>query len=487
METTFNCIKNRISDHSKDDIISFCYQLMDAKKNEVFPIWFVFIIMKWTMIYGGNRYPPKKLTPEKFNNIYNSVSKLNEGHISSFIKNKQVDRAFQVLFNQQFYLQKSVYREIFSSQLKLFTTIRGKYDIDKSFKEKTGIAIFDFLFLAQIVWLYINISELKDPQLYFEGYLDSDFLKVATGLTSEDNVKKFLNLLMVHSFNEREGIENFRHKMNNENFQTMEMSFFTMFPFHLFQGRIKLVHPAVFQHSVNYYIYDFLKASDENFTTEFGYRLEKFIEFGLKEMNLDYRTENDLKKQLGKNSSLVDYVVQNENIYIESKATELQAYPSVNPTDELLYNALKTSIFKAYFKQLTKVAQHLTPGEENWGIIITYKEFFWSHFSKLYDVGKEYYTDETGISHLPPENVFIIDIYSWNLIVQLVKDKKTTLPMILQKAKEDNSRPETSKQLFGMHLDIFAPHKLDLQYLKTENKEFDLNVKHPLPPINNNI
>jgi hypothetical protein len=473
MEITFNYIRNKIAKYSKDELLKFSYSLLDEKKDEVFPIWHVFILMKWTIIYGGNKYPPKPLTLEKYHRIYDNISNFNQDHISNFLKNKQVDKAFQILYNQQFYLQKSVYREIFSTQLKLFSVLTGKYNIDKSFTEKTGFSIFDFLFISQIFWLYINIKELKDPLLYFDGKFNADFFEVASQIVEKEKLVNFINLLTLHPNNAISGVENFKHKINNEDLQTMEMSFFTMYPFQLFESNIRLVHQSVFKHTINYYIYDFLKSTDENFTTEFGSRLEKYISLGLTEIGVEYKTENDLKKILP-SSKLVDFYLPDENIFIESKASELQAYTSVNPTDELLFSSFRTSIFKAYFEQMRVVSKQLSPERENFGIIITYKELFWSDFSKLHPIGKKYYSEDFDETHIPPENVFIIDIYTWDLMIQIVKEKKAKLVEILKLAKSNNSEFKTSKQLFNMHLDEYRPIKLNLSYLQTENKKFDL-------------
>lgn len=475
MKIEFNYIRNRISEYRKDDLFDYCYQQLDRnKENNTFPIWYILILIKWTIIYGEKKYPPKQLTPEKFSKIYNDISNFNEEHISSFLNQKRADKAFQILYNQQFYLQKTVYKEIYATQLKLFVSIKGKHDIQKSFFDKTGFTILDFLYLEQIFWLSINIGEFKKDGLYFDGFFDTHFLNLVSEMTSRDKVKCFINLLTLNPNNAEESISNFRHKINMVDLQTMEMSFFIMFPFAVWNNQIKLVHSSVFKHTINYYIYDFLKSQDEKFTTDFGYRLEKYIELGLKEIKSDYKTETELKKMLPAKSNLTDFFIENENIFIESKATEMQALPSVIPTDELIFNALETSLFKAYFKQLVPVSKMLRPDKENWGIIITYKELFWSHFTKLFEIGKDKYDLEQSYDHIPPQNVFIIDIYTWDKIIQIVKDKKATLLEILKKAKDNNSRPETSKQLFNMHLDDYGIGTLNLSYLRHEIDSFDI-------------
>ena len=466
MPVTFNYIRNRIAEHSIDDLLELSFSVLDNHRGKVFPVWHVFLLMKWAMIYGGKSAHRRKLTPDRYNTIFNAIANFNEAHISNFIKDGSVDKAFQILYNQQFYLQKRVYKEIFYTQYALFYSSKTDYDIVQSFEEKCGISVFDFLYIVWLFWLYINLAELGREDLKFNGTFDAEFLKILSEIVEEEKIVKFLKLLTLHPFNARHGINNYRHKLRAEELQTMEMSFFTMFPFQLFRGNVRLVHETVFDHCVNYYIYDFLKSNDEKFTTEFGYRLEKFFELGLKELEVPYLTEKEVKQKLPPKSKLVDFVLYEDNIYVECKATELQAYPFVNPTDELLFSSLKTSIFKAYFEQIVSVSRVLSPAEENWGIIITYKEFYWSQFSRLYEIGAKNY-DCGDNSHIPPENVFIIDIYTWNFLVQIVKDGRSTLVEILKMARENNKNAVSKKLLFQMHLDdLIKDLKFDLTYFK---------------------
>lgn len=475
MEITFTYIRNRIREHSKQDLLRACYNILDDKKDKHKPIWYVFLLMKWTYLYGGEKYPNKPLTEKKLSNILKSITDFNQDHISDFIKSGEIYRAFHILYSQQFYLQTSVYKDKFATQLKIFNSLQSKYDINKSFVEKTGFTILDFIKIMQMTWLYINIAELKKPSLYFTGYLENDFLNIASAVTEKDKVIKFLKLLVLDPVNPNEKIKQFKRGLRNEELQSMEKSFFTLYPLQYYNGKVKLIHKSIYNYSINYYIYDFLKSIDDEFTTEFGLRFEKYVELGIKELNIDYASENDLKKILPKHSSVVDFSITKSNIFIECKAIELQAYPSVNPTDELIYNSLKDSLIKAYFKQLLTVSKQLNGDLENWGIILTYKKLYWSQFTDLYEIGKVKQKQFIDNKHLPPENVFIIDIYTWDRIVNIIKDENTSLIEILKLAKKNNFKTESKKQSFDMHLDIFKNNPLNLSYLQDEIEQLDLN------------
>jgi hypothetical protein len=429
--------------------------------------------MKWTYQHSVAKDNYKPLTDKEFSALVNSIYNFNQEHISNFIRDGKVEKAFHILYHQQFYLQKSVYKQIFETQLKLYHSINGRYDINSSFLSKTKLTVLEFLKISQVFWLYINVDILEDRGLKFFGHFDENFLNITSEIFGKEKVLSYLRLLTLNPQNPVSDINSFKRGIQREDLQIVETTFFVMFPFQVVKGNVKLIHESVFKHTINYYIYDYLKSNDESFTTEFGYRLEKYVGLGLNEMKVNFKNEAELKKQLPKKFPIVDYFIPEQNIYIECKATELQPYPSVNPLDDLLINSLKTSLFKAYFEQLIPVAKATTPNAENWGIIITYKELFWSRFTELYNVGKDKYLSSKDFAFIPYDNVFIIDIYTWDKIVQIVKDKKATLLEILKVAKSNNSKPESSKQLFSMHLDIYDIGTLDLDYLKDEHSMLD--------------
>lgn len=115
---------------------------------------------------------------------------------------------------------------------------------------------------------------------------------------------------------------------------------------------------------------------------------------------------------------------------------------------------------------------------ENWGVILTYKKLYWSQFSDLYDIVKHNFDKSLDTKHIPPENVFIIDIHTWDRIVNIIKDERTSLIEILKIAKDNNSDNKTKKQSFDMHLDVFINNPLNLSYLKDEIKKLDITQKH---------
>jgi len=473
-EMTFNYIRNQIMQYSKDALIDRCYLEIDGNEDKPTPTWQIFTMLKWTFLYGGNKQPSKPLTEKRFAKIYRATYSLDEEYVRSFIRPGDFKLYFQILFSQQFYLQRKVMKETFAVQLKLYTQLSHKFDIGKLFLEKTGLSIEDMLFFLQTIWVIMNANKLSGS-IYYLGFLENDHIKHLVHFRGEEKVAKFLKLLMVDPDNAEEKIKNAPYSLNKDELQSFERTFFTIYPLQIYKkSRIKIVHPAVMAHTMNHYIYDFLKR-ESNFPEEFGYRLEKYIALGLTEIKANFIPEVELKKRLRAHSKLVDFILEDDKILIECKAIELSPSTSVIPTVGFLYSGLKDSVIKAYVKQMLTVAPQLenATNEEFFGIILTYKEMYWSKFVDLYDVVKDQINDEHDIKILPPSNVFIIDLLTWDKIVQIVKDGKASLREILQKAKVNNSDPITSKLLFNMHLDEYKLKQFHLSYLEPELKVMD--------------
>jgi len=474
MEVTFNYIRNKIRNYKTEDLLGLCYYYIDHKNKEKFPIWVIFTLMKWSYVHGGYNTISKKLDEKEFLKIINLIFQFNNNHVIGFIKTN-IHSSFHILYSQQFYLLKSVHTTVFATQLKLYSTIQGKYDIEKSFKEKTGLSIFDLIYLQQILWL-ITID--TEDHFKYRGYITNDLIRIMSQLTTEEKVTSFLRLLTLDSSDASEKIQKFKRGIKNQNLQPLETSFFTIYPFQTWNNAIKVLHSSVLNYFFNYYIYDFMKSEDESFPKEFGNRFEKYIEFTIKELGCKFKNESEIKKILPKNSNVVDFYIEESNIFIECKAIEIQAYTSINPTEELLYSSLKDSLLKAYFKQLINVAKTINPNEENWGIILTYKELFWGDFTELYQLGKDKFTNPEDSVYIVPENVFIIDIYTWNAVVQIIKDQKASLIDILRIAKVNNSSSETRKQFFNMHLDIYDIQNTNLSFLSEETGQLNFQNKN---------
>jgi hypothetical protein len=217
-----------------------------------------------------------------------------------------------------------------------------------------------------------------------------------------------------------------------------------------------------------------LKQNSFSFPEEFGKRQERYLELGLKEVNIQYKTENELRK-LYSLEKVTDYLVDN-NILIECKAIELHPRSGILRTHDIISNELNKSITKAYC-QLLSTARVIDENQEWYGIIITYKEMYlgfgndaWDEFleKKVTEFCKQ---NNIDLGILPPNNLFFIDIESWDYIIQAIKDKKGNLKEILAKAKDLNTSENIAERIF-LFIQVLEKHyKIDrftLSYLVDE-------------------
>jgi hypothetical protein len=128
---------------------------------------------------------------------------------------------------------------------------------------------------------------------------------------------------------------------------------------------------------------------------------------------------------------------------------------------------------------MVNVANKLREAEVYYGIIITYKKLF---LGNSQDIWEQFLKEETlkirkeeEFKNIPYQNLFFIDIESWDMLVQIVKNKKYSLIEILEKIKKTDSNPKTKKFSFSMHLeDGFGLEKFDLKYLLNSYKKMEL-------------
>lgn len=458
---------------------------IDLKEEKNHPLWHYLLLIKWTFLYG-NDGGKKALSKEKFVTLLKSVEKFEKKSLDPYVKNHEWDKFFQIIGYQQFYLQQEVHWSDFARQLKLFgSSLKSKYDIEKSFNELSGLKLFDFIFFMHIVWIFTLANRMNKGVIY-TGYIGEEIHEMMKDIFNyKVEFDNFLMLLTLNKTNIRKSITQFKTGIKKPNLQAFEMSFFTQLPFILnSENKYEIVHRNIFNYCCNYFIYDYLKTNDEKFTEEFGRRFEKYIELGLKESGSKYISEKDLIKNFGKGEKIVDYIVDNQ-VLIECKGIEPKPLSSIVPEDEIVYNAFKDSIFKAYLKQMlnvTKLTKSLS--KPIYGLIICYKDFYLSSlddFSEILNEDIESICAENDWKDnpLPLENVFVISIVNWDIIIEHLKEKKVTLPDLLKDAVSKN-RQEKNKWFLSL-LRQYGNAKANLSYLEQENEKLSEAIKAPAP------
>ena len=455
----------------------------EINKNYRIPIWHLFLLLKWNYEF----YPKKhKAKVADGNDLIKLMKQLEALEMSNDLFNLSKSLNFQkpliMMAHQQFTYQNQVHWDTFTRQLILFHELKNKYDISKSFKNLTKIDLNIFINISFVFWMFTfnNLESGFNGKINFliGGNFSSEDYDILIKVFNETDVKNYLNLLCFSEDKIDDILEKDKGIIKNYNLQTFEQSVFTRKPFLDFQNSYIVPHKNLLKHNFTHFIYEYLKSNDDKFTTEFGARMEKYVKLGLDEANFKYRTEKELEKILGLKNNLVDFVIDN-NILLEVKAIEIKPYARANPDDKILANEFRKNLVKAYAKQMVNVAAKLSESEIYYGIIITYKKLFLGNSE---DIWEQFLKDETlkirkeeELKIIPYENLFFIDIVSWDMLVQIVKNNKFSLIEILEKIKITDLNPKTKKFSFSLHLESnFDLMNFNLKYLLDSYKNMEL-------------
>lgn len=453
----------------------FILKQIDLNNEKNHPIWQYFLLIKWTYLHGKNTGKRTYISRDKFGTLLKYMEMFENKTFAPLIKLNDWNTVFQIKTYQQFYLQQEVHWSDFARQLKLFGgSLKSKYDIEKSFCNKTNLPIFDFIFFMFLIWMFTLADVENNKNYQYNGSIENGILDMLKSIFKYENEPDhFINLLTLNEKNILHAINSYTTGLKKTEFQAFEMSFFTQYPFIFKGGRHDIVHRQIFNYSSHYYIYDYMKKHDDNFTEEFGSRFEKYVELGLQEAKLGYITENTLRNEIGKKEKVIDFLIDNQ-ILVECKGIEPKPLPSIKPDAAIVFNALKDSILKAYLKQMLNVVKLKKElAKPLYGIIITYKDFYYSSLDDLSDI-LDFEIERICLENnwdknpLPLENVFIINLTSWDMIIELIKEGNFTLINLLEDAVKTNKIQKT-KWFYGF-LQKYGNPQAKLSYLEEEHE-----------------
>ena len=476
----FKPIRNKIKTFTFESITNEILAILKLyeQDNQKQRFWHPLILLKWNLEFSDRKYKVKIATRQDILKLLKQIDDLELSHNTfNLKKNSNISKTFTILAHQQFLYQEHSWWDSFARQLIIFKDLKHKYDISKSFKTLTNIELDVFLNISYIIWLTSFHSDIT--KIKYLGYIANDIQMIIIELFGKENLTKYLELLTVSESNVECILNDDIRILRNHNLQSFEPSFFTRKPFFFYKNKYIIPHKDILHHNFNYFIYEFLKSKDGKFTTELGHRMEKYMRLGLDEIEIEYKTEENLKSILGNKNSLVDFLIE-DNILVEAKAIEVKPYVGINPMDDILANEFRKNLVKAYAKQMISVANKLNNNKEYFGIIVTYKKLF---LGNSYDVWEQFLKAETlkicsseDLLILPFENVFFMDIYTWDYLIQVLRDNDTSLIDILKMIKRVDSEPKTKKFSFHMHLeDEFDSSNFELSYLKDANERIKPN------------
>jgi len=481
---TFDDIKISINRYKQSSLIFrilATLQIVQDNNNIRYPIWNLFSLLKWSYLYAIESILKRIVTEQDLQELMLLVEKYETSHQSLNFKYSDTRvRSLKIILFQQSPLQNTFYKASINRQIILFSIFNTKFCLKEKFKEVTGIALKDFLNLCFFTYLYLNADKLGGKNKY-DGILYSDYFDVLNELSiDKKTVDRFLSLLTITT---KEDISNL-HKLAHEQLQLFETTFLTTKPLVSFRNILRVPHRSIFDLTMHSYVYNIMKTSyPDTFSEDFGKRLERYLELGLKECGIEYENESILKRKYNL-SKVVDYRIA-EHILVECKAIELHPRSGILRRPEILQNELKSSIIKAY-SQILSTANSIDPNQNWYGLVVTYKETYIGFGNDAWDEFLEKpITDfciknNIPISILKPENLFFITAEYWDYLMQILKNGKVTFTEILERGKILNKTDNISEKvlLLDQVLTKYYPiKKIKLKYLEKSDFILDLIPK----------
>jgi hypothetical protein len=466
----FGMIRSKIKEYRLHSLVSYILEVLNniQRQKSKHPFWELLVLLKWCYLNTDNAPSKKIAKPFDVQNLLELIEQFQNDHpILDFTNHKSVSQSFRTVAYQQFDYQEQFYISLISRQLVIYLKLRSRLDIVTEFKRAAGLELTSFFRYCFYTFAFLNRDLYQSGHVY-DGSLGREFSNFFIEIFSAEELQAFLQLVAITDPQQFVPL----HKLQDEKLQLYETNFFVTKPLIYFEGQYRLPHRAILNQTIKHYVYTYLKSIlPDSFPEEFGKRMEKYVELGLKEANFRYKNETELKRayNLGKVS---DYLVD-DDILLECKATELHPRSGVLRLPNILTKELNSSIIKAY-QQLACTANTIDPSRQWFGVIITYREMYlgfgldaWDEFLEA-PMREFFLQQKIAFNILPPENLFFITIEDWDYIIQIVKENKATLKEILLKGRETNVSPKVGDKLFLMEMVLqkyFKVNNLKLSYL----------------------
>ena len=472
----FEDIEEKISFFSYNSLAFYLIRILKncEQQPEFRPFWQLLILLKWTLEFAETRTPTQDATPEDIQELLKMVEALENSHaLFNLSGHLNARKTFAVLAYQQFLYQEKATVDGLARQYVLFVQMRGEHDIAKEFEFRTRINIGNLLKFFTILLMFA-LNDVSGKYKY-KGILDNELISIAGHLIGWEQVARIVIFLMTSRKTIKSFIEEDVRHVKKYSLQVFDVTLFTQKPFLFHWKYIFIPHRDVLNQTCNYFLYDFLKNRDPKFALDLGGRMERYIETGLRELKMTYKTENDLRKSFGKEHNVVDFLIE-DCVLVEAKAIELKPYASVNPEDDVLIQELRKTIGKAYATQMLSIANKLDSTREYFGIIVTYKQLYLGDSG---DMWEQFLEKETAArvnnnweltKALPVKNLFILDLDTWDLLLQVLKDNPVKLVDILREVRNTDAQPEKKLFFFSMHLKKYGVKKFTHQYLANARK-----------------
>ena len=387
---------------------------------------------------------------------------------------ENVIKFFRTKAHQQFWMQLPLGSWNIARQFLLFNDLSSTENVKIAFEEYCDISILDFLDLSFLVWVWLSSH---DDGIFFERNVIFSKTKIP-----KNTIDNYFNCLSLDISTTKKYLLSRPNKVNDFCFQLIEPTPFIEKPFFCYRTEIMVYSKKIFESMINNYIYNRIKYKlGSDIAVSFGNVFEKYIQNALSSVKLDFLTEKDLKTYLP-NTKVTDYLIKSNDssIFIEAKSQDINPKVIVFPDNTQLKNELEDSVIKATIQAITlinaiKSSQSFDKGIKDsvpFLLIVTYKNFYLGNGKMMWNEFLESAVScsinpDLDISLLPPENIAVLSIEEFDLLMAYIEQKIFTLDEILDIVVKENSSVDTMKISFIQHLPSVKDSSLNLCYLNS--------------------
>ena len=219
----FKKVRNRIKIYYPESIVFQCIlKLNDKNKNIMqFPDWFLFLLIKWSLLYGdfidSNR---RKLTIRDFNYLINLMHELfNVQRGPNDYENFQI--FFRTSGHPQFWLQENLPINRLGRQVLLFYHLEKNHSFNKYFYSKYNIYISEYIELLYMLYTrFINNKEI---------YIELNWFRNIFYIYSSTRIQNFLDSISKDLFGLKHFFEN-EEKFKNVSYEFHEQTSIKRYP-----------------------------------------------------------------------------------------------------------------------------------------------------------------------------------------------------------------------------------------------------------------
>lgn len=454
-------LRNKLRKYSPESILEACIEKMNkfdqgSVEGLLAMPWLWIVALKWAFIDVGTSFgSSKKITSKELEGLNLLLVK-----ISNYALLPTQYKPME-LYTRAITYQQAPYQVLIAAYgLARQDLMFGKCQENEFFKA-------DFHGLHGLpLEVFLRLSGILVSMLEVNNKLKFSMLDLPLQLFEKEHVVRYLESISIN-------IEVLGEKLSEASpgprrpKEFFEQTPFMSFPLVKVGDIYWCVNRKVLMQALNYFVYDTLREKSK-FSDKFGKRFEGYVGSIILGSGLNHRVESDLKKALGSDSKVVDFLVTSEgaNFFIDAKGVDLAARAKLTHLSDVLKGAVKSSLLKAIVQgqdtnlRLTEFECSdpvIKPRKENYLFAVTYKPLFIGNGEFLNHLlgGEEVERilgDYPLSSQIPLSNIYFFSIDEFEWLMHLVKENKISLVNAIERAKLADSEFETAKYYFSAHL-----------------------------------